>query len=596
MNRILPIFLLSLFFLLQPGRLHAQLDQCPTCKKAIANCPYNGKHPKPEVKVSFSMHWGEPSALLFIDGEQKDSISYGQRKSYMLKHGTHIVKLTAKDMEDYTESIKVGSNTSTLYPFKMNRAFTGKSAAQIKSIGDDYLNGTSERMKNEKEAYLWYEKAAEMGYAPAQYLWGNRLLERPKSANDAKTAIDYLRRSAEQGYGNSQYEIGNAYYYGDEKPYYHGCGLAQNYIEALKWYQMAAAQGHSKAIHNVGYIYYRGYHNKERKSDYKEAMKWLSKISNYSSAQCVIGHIYSYGGDGIKEDVDSAMTWYLKAANQGNSIAQKCLGDIYSNGRIIRTRVIHGVVRDAKEILLKKYGDKFGGNNKSTNSNSTNKKKILLKKYGDKFGGNNISTNSNSTNKKDSFINDTIPPDFPQAFIWYTKAAEQDNAEAQVCLAELYIEGKGIRNDTIIAIQWLRKALVIFEKEDDYKSAYNTGLKLILYDRNEYIKSPAMNKKDYSTDLGNTSYYAIFQKKYDEAEKYASEAIAADESQHWRYTNLAASLLLQGKFTKAEAVYKQWKAELKRKFLDDFQIFESRNMLSEELKTEIEKIKKMLNE
>lgn len=563
MNRILPIFLLSLFFLLQPGRLHAQLDQCPTCKKAIANCPYNGKHPKPEVKVSFSMQWGEPSALLFIDGEQKDSISYGQRKSYMLKHGTHIVKLTAKDMEDYTESIKVGSETSTRHSFTMIRAFTGKSAAQIKSIGDDYLNGTSERMKNEKEAYLWYEKAAEMGDASAQYLFGYEIMQHGyHSRPGEKKAVELFRKSAEQGNSEAQYELGKAYYYGKV--------VTQNYIEALKWYKMAAAQGHTKATHSVGYIYFRGFHNKEQNSDYKEAMKWLSKISNYSSAQCVIGHIYSNGGDGIKKDIDSAIKWYLKAANQGSSTAQKCLGDIYYNGRIVCTEVVQGVVRDAKKILLKKYGGKFGGNDKSTNSDPTN--------------------------KKDSFICDTIPPDFPQAFKWYTKAAEQDNAEAQVCLAKLYIEGKGVRNDTITAIQWLRKALIIFDKEDDYKSAYNTGLKLIQYDRNEYIKSPAMNKKDYSIDLGNMSYYALFQKKYDEAEKYALEAIAADESQHWIYTNLAASFLLQGEFSKAEDVYKQWKAELKQKFMDDFQIFESRNMLSEELKAEIEKIKKMLNE
>lgn len=86
------------------------------------------------------------------------------------------------------------------------------------------------------------------------------------------------------------------------------------------------------------------------------------------------------------------------------------------------------------------------------------------------------------------------------------------------------------------------------------------------------------------------------QKEYTEAEMAAREGIAADETQHWIYTNVAASLLMQGKYSEAEATYMQWKTELKRSFLNDFQIFESRNMLSEELKTEIEKIKKMLNE
>ena len=75
MNRIFPVILLSIFFLLQPNKLHAQLGQCPTCKKAIANCPYEGKHPVPQKTVSFFSSDPCHPMLLFIDGDRKDSIT-----------------------------------------------------------------------------------------------------------------------------------------------------------------------------------------------------------------------------------------------------------------------------------------------------------------------------------------------------------------------------------------------------------------------------------------------------------------------------------------------------------------------------------------
>ena len=107
---------------------------------------------------------------------------------------------------------------------------------------------------------------------------------------------------------------------------------------------------------------------------------------------------------------------------------------------------------------------------------------------------------------------------------------------------------------------------------------------------------PANYKKDYSIDLGRHSFHALLVKEFSEAELLAREGIAADDSQQWIYTNLAASLLFQGRFSEAEKIYTQWKDKLKMGFLDDFQIFEKRNMLSVEQKSEIEKIKNMLIE
>lgn len=563
MKRIFPLFLLSLSILLQPIKLHAQLGQCSTCKKAIVNCPYKGKHPRPEIEIQFSMHWGEPATLLFIDGEQKDSIDYNGKK-YLLKHGTHTIRLKAMDMEDLIETISVGVSSSVFHYYRMKRAFKGKSAAQIKTIGDCYLNGTSGRTKNKEEAYRWYEKAAEMGDASAQYLFGDEIMRYGyHSTNGDKKAIELFKKSAEQGNRDAQRELGEVFYYGK--------GVAKDYNEALKWYKMAATQGDTIAIHNVGYIYYQGFHNKEGKSDFQEAMRWFAKINDYPSTQCVIGHMYYYGGDGFKKSVDSAQVWYQKAANQGVAIAQKHLGDIYFDGRIVLKQLSEGDVRYPRTIILRKFDIRNDKKNNTTNKCSTN-------------------------NKIESYVTDTIPPDYFQALKWYTMAAEQNYAEAQKKLADLYAEGKGVNKNTLTAIEWYRKAIENYRKKNDYALAFKVGKILIPYVKEEYIKYPASNKKQYSSDLGNLSLCAILQKEYAEAETVAREAIAADETQNRGYSNLAASLLLQGKIAEAEAIYVQRKSELKRVFLDDFQLFENMNILSDEQKKSVEMIKKKLSE
>ena len=62
------------------------------------------------------------------------------------------------------------------------------------------------------------------------------------------------------------------------------------------------------------------------------------------------------------------------------------------------------------------------------------------------------------------------------------------------------------------------------------------------------------------------------------------------------YTNLASSLLMQGKYEEAEKIYRQYKIELKDGFLSDFAEFERLGIIPEEREKDVERIKAMLNE
>ena len=85
-------------------------------------------------------------------------------------------------------------------------------------------------------------------------------------------------------------------------------------------------------------------------------------------------------------------------------------------------------------------------------------------------------------------------------------------------------------------------------------------------------------------------------KNYPEAEQLAREGLSIDSTKIFIYTNLAAALLFQGKYTESEQIYRQYKSELKESFLDDFKQFAEAGVIPKEYEADVEKIKKMLNE
>lgn len=349
MKSIFTFLFLSFCSLLHPTKLYAQLGQCPTCKKAIANCKYKGKHPEPSVKISFSSSEASHPMLLYIDGVRKDSITAYPGGSYScnLKYGTHTIVANALDMEDYKESITVNKNTASWHPIKAERAFSGKNALQIKTIGDYYANGSNGRIKNQDEACIWYEKAAEMGDASAGYSAGMILIKRRRNS-DVERAVNLFRMSAEQGIKESQYELGRSYYYGD--------GLERNYKEALKWFEKAAIQNHIETWFYIGVIYY---HARGVDRDYAKAMDCFKKSIDYKVAQHFIGYMYEEGL-GVQANMNIAKDWYLKAALQGYAPAQKSLGDYYANtSMILKTDSFS--YNEEKTNKGKKYNGHFHG-------------------------------------------------------------------------------------------------------------------------------------------------------------------------------------------------------------------------------------------
>jgi len=191
--------------------------------------------------------------------------------------------------------------------------------------------------EDNSEAVNWYRKAAEQGYAEAQYILGNRYCEGNGLKRDYAEAVKWLRKAAEQnhtkakkyleiaelhmkaqnGDNEAQYSLGRRYETGDE--------VTRKITEAVNWYRKAAEKGHARAQFNLGKCYETG--NGITKN-VTEAIKWYRKAAEqgYAEAQYQLGGCYETG-IGVTKKYSEAATWYRKAAEQGHTKAQCELGN-----------------------------------------------------------------------------------------------------------------------------------------------------------------------------------------------------------------------------------------------------------------------------
>lgn len=97
-------------------------------------------------------------------------------------------------------------------------------------------------------AALWFRKAAEQGYAPAQSNLGTAHLYGRGVTQDDTEAVAWFRKAADQGDAIVEFLLGNLYANGKDVP--------QDCSEAMIWFQRAAEQGHPVAKLFLGVMNY----------------------------------------------------------------------------------------------------------------------------------------------------------------------------------------------------------------------------------------------------------------------------------------------------------------------------------------------------
>lgn len=150
-----------------------------------------------------------------------------------------------------------------------------------------------------------------------------------------------ILRAAEQGDAGAQFKLGwfyeshgiikDDYVEGPEGFLQHNEGNWKDLVEAAKWYECAAQQGHQLAMWRLAQAYTRG-DGVQRDGVKAVALYRQLAKQGYSDAGRVLGRIYEMG-IGVEEDFVEAAKWYRWSAEQGNAEAQRSLGVLYKDGR-----------------------------------------------------------------------------------------------------------------------------------------------------------------------------------------------------------------------------------------------------------------------
>jgi len=190
--------------------------------------------------------------------------------------------------------------------------------------------------------------------------------------------------------------------------------------EIQKLWTFAAEEGHLKAQLSLGDMFKSG---NGVKQDYEKALKWYLKASqaNDATSQFNVAEMYCHG-EGVNQNYSKALEWYLKAADQDHVEAQTDIADFYYNG--------NGVKQDYSKAL--KWHLKA-----SQNGNSAISQYNLARMYHNGKG---------------------VKQSLSKALKWALKAASQGHIKAQYGLGIMFLKGHGVNPDSQKAIKWFIKA------------------------------------------------------------------------------------------------------------------------------------------
>lgn len=140
---------------------------------------------------------------------------------------------------------------------------------------------------------------------------------------DYKLAMSYYMNAANYGHTKAMANLGNMYY--------NGLGTQQNLQEALRYFQKAAEKDNAAATNSLGVMYLKGEGGLPKNSNkalaYFQKAAFLGDVTAYNN----LGNMY-YNGIGVSEDKAKAFEYYRKAAMRKNPEAMYKVAIMYEKG------------------------------------------------------------------------------------------------------------------------------------------------------------------------------------------------------------------------------------------------------------------------
>lgn len=327
-------------------------------------------------------------------------------------------------MKKLTELKAQGINVPSAKPLTTTVATTHTTS---KTPGEKEYQQAEKQWRDDKRV-KYYEKAANKGYAEAQY-WLGWCYRQGKGVgkNDTKAAY-WVEKAAQQGHVGAMTQIGYCYN--------EGVGVKQDYQKSHYWSEKAALAGNKVAQYNYAEDFELG-HGVEKNKE--KAIYWYRKAADqnlepakkkWDELTQSADYLYDKGYDlhydgwwGGKGDscLVKAVPYFMKAANMGQFMAQYWLGLYYEKGK-------GGLPQDDKKAA-------YWYEKSAMQGELSAQYKIGMFCEQGKGVGKNIQ----------------------QAISWYEKSADQNEIDAIKRLAEIYEQGIGVEKDPQKASYWRKK-------------------------------------------------------------------------------------------------------------------------------------------
>ncbi|WWD21034.1 hypothetical protein CI109_105515 [Kwoniella shandongensis] len=210
--------------------------------------------------------------------------------------------------------------------FYRKAAALGDTAAMYK-LGMILLGGLLIQQRNPREAIVWLRRAASQADEDNPHALHELALlhERPNNGgivpHDLNMARELFTQAAQLGYAPAQFKLGSCHEFGTL-----GCPIDPR--RSIAWYTRAAEKGDSEAELALSGWYLTGSEGVLKQSD-TEAYLWGRKAANkgLAKAEYAVGY-YTEIGIGVKQDIELAKRWYMRAAAQQHKRAMQRLTEL----------------------------------------------------------------------------------------------------------------------------------------------------------------------------------------------------------------------------------------------------------------------------
>ena len=429
------------------------------------------------------------------------------------------------------------------------KATSGDVKAQF-ILGWRYYNGEGVAT-NQTEATNWWSKAAEQGDASAMTAIGDAIFNAASQSfqnahakdnidpatglptsylsitNIPEECFNWYRKAADLGDTNAMWKIiqnGNigSTNFGTAIDPATGLPTIQPNAEGVHWLQKLANGGDTEAMIEIGSFYLS-------ETNASESLNWLQKAADLgaTSAWTTLASTYESGNNGVQKDVETAISWWMKAATNGDISSELHLAQLYRDNEEVKSpeesfkwflKVAKQsdsntniwdefTIKDAIIPVAMAYDKGLG---------VAQDKAEAIKWYTKAAEAGDVEGEWRLGVKYD--LGDGVDIDKQKALQWYLKAANAPQsfktitlpgvAESQRNLGYLYRDGEGVTKDAQESLKWFQKAA---DNGDDHAQfelgkAYETGIG-VLQDKQEafkwYLKAANQGNKSAQLDVGN---------------------------------------------------------------------------------------------